>query len=80
MDKRLPLDDLDLPKAALTQEQIFQRDLRRVARMVGDLPFGSLLTFMVKAVIAFWLANVLIAAGLMVVAAVVLAVLGDMPR
>lgn len=41
-------------------EKVFQRDRQRVARLVSELPFGAIFAVTIKAIIAFWLANLLI--------------------
>lgn len=43
------------------QQQMLQRDLRRLASLIEGLPFMSIFRLTIKAIIAFWLANLLIA-------------------
>lgn len=52
-----------------TNEAAFKRDLRRVARYVGEMPFGAVFSITIKFIIAFWLANLVIAGVIFVVLA-----------
>lgn len=64
---------------AQQQEVEFRRELKQVARLIAELPFIALFRLMFKAILAFWVANLVIA---LILWALVAATLGPivLPR